>query len=99
MIGVFHTKMSGDRRVAIPAELCHEYGLKPRGTVVLEASEAGIVLRSLDAVISEVQAAFVDVAPPNVLVSEELIRDRREEAALGERETEAWLREYGRNRE
>ena len=60
---VIHTKMSDGRRVAIPAELCKEYGLKPGGPVVLESSDAGIVVRPLDAVIREVQAFFADAAP------------------------------------
>ena len=37
-------------------------------------------MRPLDAVIREVQAYFADVAPPGVSLSEELLRDRREEA-------------------
>jgi len=82
---VIHTKMSEARRVAIPAELCHEYGLVPGAPVVLEASESGIVLRPLDAVVREVQAFFADAAPPDVLLSEELSKDRREEAAREDR--------------
>lgn len=78
---VIHTKMSEGRRVAIPAELCHKYGLEPGDAVVLEPSEAGIVVRPLETVIREVQAFFADAAPPGILLSEELIRERREEAA------------------
>jgi len=37
-------------------------------------------MRPLDAVIREVQAYFADVAPADVVLSEELIRDRRKEA-------------------
>ena len=50
---VIHTKMSEGRRVAIPAEMCQQYGLEPGDPVVLEPSESGIVLRPLDAVIRE----------------------------------------------
>jgi bifunctional DNA-binding transcriptional regulator/antitoxin component of YhaV-PrlF toxin-antitoxin module len=80
MSHVIHTKMSEGRRVAIPAELCHEYGLEPGAPVVLEPSEAGIVLRPLDTVIREVQEFFADAAPPEVLLSDELSNDRRKEA-------------------
>lgn len=83
---VVHTKMSEERRIAIPADLCREYGLKPGSSVVLESTESGIVLRPVDSVIREVQAFFADVAPRDVLVSEELIKERREEAAREERE-------------
>ena len=77
---VIHTKISEGRRVAIPVELCQRYGIEPGDPVVLEASDSGIVMRPLHAVIREVQAYFADVAPPSVSLSEELLRDRREEA-------------------
>lgn len=85
MSHVTHTKMSEGRRVAIPAEMCREYGLEPGSPVVLEPSESGIVVRPLDTVIREVQAFFADAAPPDVLLSEELSRDRRAEAAREDR--------------
>lgn len=86
MTHVIHTKLSESRRVAIPAELCQEYGLEPGSPVVLEASESGIVLRPLEAVVREVQAFFADAAPPEVRLSDELIRERRAEAAQEDRD-------------
>jgi bifunctional DNA-binding transcriptional regulator/antitoxin component of YhaV-PrlF toxin-antitoxin module len=86
MTDVIHTKIGEGRRVAIPAEMCHRYGLEPGDPVVLESSTSGIVVRPLDAVIREVQAFFADAAPPGVLLSEELIRDRREEASRENRD-------------
>ena len=80
MGNVIHTKLGEGRRVAIPAELCQRYGIEPGDPVVLEPSDSGIVMRPLDAVIREVQAYFADAAPPGVSLSEELLRDRREEA-------------------
>jgi bifunctional DNA-binding transcriptional regulator/antitoxin component of YhaV-PrlF toxin-antitoxin module len=77
---VVHTKISESRRVAIPADLCQRYGLAPGDPVVLEPSDTGIVVRRLDDVIREVQAFFADVAPQDVLISDELNRDRRDEA-------------------
>jgi bifunctional DNA-binding transcriptional regulator/antitoxin component of YhaV-PrlF toxin-antitoxin module len=82
---VIHTKMGGGRRIAIPADVCHKYGLEPGTPVVLEPTDAGIVLRPLGAVMREVQAFFADVAPPDVLLSEELSRDRRKEAEREDR--------------
>ena len=80
MGSVIHTKIGEGRRVAIPADLCHQYGLEPGDKVVLEATADGIVLRPLEAVIREVRAFFADIQPAGGLLSEELIRDRREEA-------------------
>ena len=81
MNNVIHTRLGDGRRVVIPAELCQRYGLAPGDSVVLEASDSGITVRPLDKVLREVQAYFAGVAPANVLLSEELLRDRREEAA------------------
>lgn len=80
MANVIHTKLGEGRRVAIPAELCQRYGIEPGDPVVLEPTDSGIVMRPLDAVIREVQAYFADIVPPGVSLSEELLRDRREEA-------------------
>jgi bifunctional DNA-binding transcriptional regulator/antitoxin component of YhaV-PrlF toxin-antitoxin module len=77
---VIHTKLSGARRVAIPAELCHHYGIEPGDPVVLEPTESGIVLRPLHAVIRDVQAYFADIAPPGISLSDELLAERRQEA-------------------
>jgi bifunctional DNA-binding transcriptional regulator/antitoxin component of YhaV-PrlF toxin-antitoxin module len=78
---VIHTKLGEGRRVAIPADICHEYHLMPGDPVVLEATPSGIVIRPLDAVVREVQAFFASVGPTDGLLSDELIRDRRAEAA------------------
>jgi bifunctional DNA-binding transcriptional regulator/antitoxin component of YhaV-PrlF toxin-antitoxin module len=77
---VIHTKLSDTRRVAIPANLCQRYGISPGDAVVLEPSESGFVLRPLHTVVREVQAYFADLAPAGISLSDELIRDRRQEA-------------------
>ena len=82
---VIHTKLGEGRRVAIPAEICQQYGLEPGTPVVLEPTESGIMLRPLEKVIREVQAFFADAAPSDVLLSEKLIQDRRKEAAREDR--------------
>jgi bifunctional DNA-binding transcriptional regulator/antitoxin component of YhaV-PrlF toxin-antitoxin module len=83
---VIHTKIGQGRRVAIPAELCHQYGLEPGVPVVLEPSESGIVVRPLNTVVREVQAFFSDAAPRDVVLSDELSWDRRAEAGREERD-------------
>jgi bifunctional DNA-binding transcriptional regulator/antitoxin component of YhaV-PrlF toxin-antitoxin module len=77
---IIHTKLGEGRRVAIPADLCQQYGLEPGAALVLESSEAGIVLRPLNVVIEEVQAFFADAAPMDIVLSDELNRDRKAEA-------------------
>ena len=80
MTDVIHTRLGEGRRVVIPAELCQRYGMQPGDLVVLEPSDTGITLRPLDEVIREVQAFFATAAPADVVLSDELLRDRRQEA-------------------
>jgi bifunctional DNA-binding transcriptional regulator/antitoxin component of YhaV-PrlF toxin-antitoxin module len=82
---VIHTKLGEGRRVAIPSDMCHEHGLEPGKPLVLESTEMGIVVRPLDDVVREVQEFFTDAAPKKVLLSEELSRDRRADAAHDKR--------------
>jgi AbrB family looped-hinge helix DNA binding protein len=86
MSHIIHTKLGEGRRVVIPAELCEDLGLSPGDALVLESSETRIVVRPFDAVVREVQAFFADAAQPDVLLSDELIRDRRAEAARDDHE-------------
>jgi bifunctional DNA-binding transcriptional regulator/antitoxin component of YhaV-PrlF toxin-antitoxin module len=81
MTDSIHTKLGEGRRVAIPAELCHRYHLQPGDPVVLEPSDAGIIMRPLHDVFQEVQSFFADAAPSDIRLSDELIRERRAEAA------------------
>ena len=85
MDSVIHTKMGEGRRVAIPAEMCQEYGMEPGTTIVLEPTKSGIVVRPLQEVLHEVQAFFADIAPPDVVLSDTLIEDRRRETAAEDR--------------
>lgn len=78
---IIHTKLGEGRRVAIPSEMCHEHGLEPGTPVVLESTETAIVMRPLNEVVREVQDFFADATPREGLLSEELSRDRRAEAA------------------
>jgi bifunctional DNA-binding transcriptional regulator/antitoxin component of YhaV-PrlF toxin-antitoxin module len=82
---VIHTKLGEGRRVAIPSEMCHELGLEPGTPVVLESTETTIVLRPLGEVVREVQEYFADAGPKKMLLSKELSRDRRAEAARDKR--------------
>ncbi len=84
MDSVIHTKIGQGRRVAIPVDLCEQYGIEPGDPIVLEGTNNGIFVRPLKAVIKEVQNFFADAAPSGVLLSEELSADRRREAKQDE---------------
>jgi AbrB family looped-hinge helix DNA binding protein len=87
----YHTKLGEDGRVVIPARVRKELNLKPGDTLVIESDDQGLHLRSMDQVIREVQASFAPYRKPGVSVVDELIAERREEAAQEAAEEEAWL--------
>ncbi|MFO0807539.1 MAG: AbrB/MazE/SpoVT family DNA-binding domain-containing protein [Gemmataceae bacterium] len=86
----FHTKLGDDGRIVIPAECRKRFGLKPGDTVVVEADELGLHLRSMAQVVKDVQAAFAPFCVPGKSVVDELIAERRAEAAAEAAEEEAW---------
>jgi AbrB family looped-hinge helix DNA binding protein len=87
----FHTRLGDDGRVVIPAPLRKELGLHPGDTIVLDVDDRGLHLRSLAQVVKEVQDAFAPYRRPGASVVDELIEERRAEAARDEAEEKAWL--------
>ena len=83
---VEYVKIGDDGRVVIPSSLRRELNIKPGDTLVLESDGDSLLVRGYEQVLKEVQAAFADVAPPEALLSEELLRDRRDEANRGSRD-------------
>ena len=78
---VIHGKLGEGRQVAIPAELCQRYGLRPGDQIVLETSDDGIMVRPLNTIIREMQAFCADFIPKDGgYLSDELIRERQDEA-------------------
>jgi AbrB family looped-hinge helix DNA binding protein len=86
MDSVFHTKLGEGRRVAIPAEVCQKLGLNPGDPLAIEIHDGGLHLIPYDQVIRDIQRAFAPYKKPGVSVVDELIRERREEAARENRE-------------
>lgn len=68
-------------RIAIPADLLCKLGLQDGDTVVLHVVEGVLRVRSPDAVIAEIQALVRGFVPEGVSVVDELIAERRAEAA------------------
>jgi AbrB family looped-hinge helix DNA binding protein len=76
---VVHVTLGEGRRVAIPASFCQRFGIQPGDPLVLEVSDHVITLRRYDEAIREVQTHFMKLAPADVIMSDELSRDRRAE--------------------
>ena len=75
-----YVKIGEDGRVVIPSSLRKELGIRPGDTLVIESDGDSLLVRGYERMLAEVQAGFADVDPQGVLVSEELLRDRRAEA-------------------
>lgn len=76
-----HTKLGEDGRVVIPAALRKEIGLHPGDTIVIESDGDSLLLRSYERVLREVQEAFAPYRVPGTHATDELVAERRADAA------------------
>lgn len=89
--GVIEAKarINENGRIVIPAEIRQKLGLKPGDTVLMKLDTDGVLrIESHMARIRMIQDELKKYAKPGVLMSDELIAERREEAR---REMEEWL--------
>ncbi|BCM87718.1 AbrB/MazE/SpoVT family DNA-binding domain-containing protein [Methylobacterium indicum] len=68
-------------KMVVPADLLRELGLQDGDTVALDVVEGMLRVRSRDAVIAEIQALARGFVPEGVSVVDQLIAERRGEAA------------------
>jgi AbrB family looped-hinge helix DNA binding protein len=76
-----HTKLGADGRIVIPAALRAELNFQPGDPLVLESDGDSLLVRSFEAVIRETQDAFAPHRVDGRSVVDELIAERRAEAA------------------
>src|SRR5215211_4041875 len=75
------TKLDAGGRVVIPAEFRQALGMGPGDTVLMRVVEGEIRIYTFDHLTRRVQEWGAGLAPPERVLSEELIADRRAEAA------------------
>jgi AbrB family looped-hinge helix DNA binding protein len=92
MDDVYYTKLGEGRRVAIPAEVCEQLGLQPGDPLAIKVQDHSLQLVPYEQIIREVQEAFAPYRQPGVSAVDELIRERRREAAREDAELEASAR-------
>ncbi|TNC46263.1 AbrB/MazE/SpoVT family DNA-binding domain-containing protein [Rubellimicrobium rubrum] len=68
-------------KLVIPAAFRREMGIAPGDTVVVELDAGELRVRSLSSAIRQVQARMRELNPEGRLLSDELIADKRAEAA------------------
>lgn len=74
-------------RIVIPADVRQGLGIKVGDEVFLYRDRHGIRIDTLEHAVREVQAFFAPFKRPEESVVEDLLKDRREEAAMEERDT------------
>ncbi|MRX52023.1 AbrB/MazE/SpoVT family DNA-binding domain-containing protein [Paracoccus sp. S-4012] len=68
-------------KLVIPAAFRRAMGIAPGDTVIVELDEGELRVRSLSSAIRRVQERMRELNPDGRILSEELIADRRAEAA------------------
>jgi AbrB family looped-hinge helix DNA binding protein len=75
------TKVSAGGRVVIPAEFRKALGIKTGDEVLVHMEDGSLRLMTKEASRQWARDAVKQLVPPGVSLADELIRDRREEAA------------------
>ena len=76
---IYRLKVDSSGRIVLPAEERTRNHVSESDTVVVIADGQGLHVKTRDQVLAEAQAYFADLAPSDVLLSEELLQDRRAE--------------------
>ena len=77
----WHTKVGASGRILLPRELREELEVQQGDSLVWVKSDQGLILKPLQDVVKDIQDYFQQFGSPDELWSEELITQRREEAA------------------
>ena len=78
---VHHVRLDAAGRVVIPAELRRRWNVDKGDTLLLTEDASGVRLQTMDEVIRQIQEHFSQLIPPGVSLVDELLADRRAEAA------------------
>jgi AbrB family looped-hinge helix DNA binding protein len=78
---VSHISVDKAGRVLIPSGMRQRYGIHQGDRVVLQADDTGIHITTIDQAVKNAQAICARYIKPGVSVVDDLIRERREEAA------------------
>jgi bifunctional DNA-binding transcriptional regulator/antitoxin component of YhaV-PrlF toxin-antitoxin module len=76
---VYHVKLDSSGRLQIPSEARERHQIASGETLIVEDDSFGLRIKTLDEVIAEAQAYFAKLVPRGVLLSEEVLADRRSE--------------------
>lgn len=75
----YHLKVDSSGRIVLPAEARARNHIAEGDTVVVVEDDSGLHVKTRDQIVAEAQAYFASFVPRDVLLSEEIIQDRRSE--------------------
>lgn len=78
---VHRAKLNDEGRLVIPAELRKALGLQPGQEVLLRKTDTGLELTTYEMAVKQFQDRVAKMVPPGVSLVDELIVERRAEAA------------------
>ncbi|MFO0900520.1 MAG: AbrB/MazE/SpoVT family DNA-binding domain-containing protein [Pirellulales bacterium] len=77
----YRAKVDPSGRIVIPAELRVRLGIAEGDELIVASDGAQVVVKTPDQALREVQTYFAGLVPPGVSLVDELLRERREDAA------------------
>ncbi|MGE0367171.1 MAG: AbrB/MazE/SpoVT family DNA-binding domain-containing protein [Phycisphaerales bacterium] len=77
----YHARIDAAGRVTIPADLRSRHGLRSGDEVVLVPHPGGLEIKTYEQALRDAQDLFCRAAPKSQILSEELIAERRHDAA------------------
>ncbi len=77
----FHARLDPAGRVLIPANARQKLGIGPGDELIVEVDEQGLRITTTQQALKDIQDYFATIKKPGVSIVDELIRERREEAA------------------
>ena len=77
---VYHLKVDASGRIVLPAEERQRNHIAEGDTVVVVADQNGLHVKTREQIGAEAQAYFASFVPRDVLLSEEVLQDRRAES-------------------
>ena len=80
--GSYHVRIDPAGRLTIPADLRQRQGLHSGDEVVLVSHARGLEIKTYEQAAREAQELFCRAAPKSRMLSDELIAERRRDAAL-----------------
>ena len=75
----YHLKVDASGRIVLPAEARARNHIAEGDTVTVVEDENGLHVKTREQILAEAQAYFASFVPRDVLLSEEILADRRAE--------------------